>query len=71
MQLVLSKDEAFNIWTDYWGKLYEPNSTSKQLLQNISNSYLLVNIVDNEFQKENCIWSILNKMLDLKVKNKI
>ncbi|RNA39112.1 methylenetetrahydrofolate reductase isoform X2 [Brachionus plicatilis] len=63
------KDESFNIWTDYWGKLYEPNSTSRELLEQISNTYLLVNIVDNEFQKENCIWSILNEMLELKAKN--
>ncbi|CAF0845192.1 unnamed protein product [Brachionus calyciflorus] len=63
------KDEAFNIWTDLWGRLYEPNSKSRQLLEHVSNAYLLVNIVDNDFQKENCIWSILNEMLEMKIQN--
>ena len=60
------KDEAFSIWTERWGSLYEPESESRKIIEKIANTYLLVNLVDNDFPKENCIWSLLNEMFDMK-----
>lgn len=60
------KDEAFNIWTELWGKLYEPGSKSKEILETISKTYLLVNLVDNDFQKENCLFSLIDDMISMK-----
>lgn len=61
------KDEAFNIWTERWGNLYEVGSQSRKLIEHITNTYLLVNLVDNDYPKENCIWSILDDMFTMKV----
>eukprot|EP00963_Diacronema_lutheri_P008454 scaffold752_cov322-Pavlova_lutheri.AAC.51 len=43
------KDEAFSIWLSVWASTYEEGSRSRQLLQDIHDSYYLVNIVDNDF----------------------
>lgn len=58
------KDEAFTIWQDRWAVLYEPESKSRKIIENISNSYLLVNLVDNDYPKETCIWRLLDQILD-------
>lgn len=60
------KDEAFNLWHERWGVLYEPDSVSRNVLDNIENTYILVNLVDNDFPKETCLWSVLEDMLKLK-----
>jgi methylenetetrahydrofolate reductase (NADPH) len=51
-----------------WGSLYEPESQSRKLIENVANTYLLVNLVDNDFPKETCIWSLLSEMLQEKEK---
>jgi len=56
------RGEAFAIWAEQWGKLYEPDSDSRRLLNDISESYFLVNLVDNDFPKENCLWAALEDM---------
>mmetsp|Transcript_7998 Transcript_7998/g.49408 ORF Transcript_7998/g.49408 Transcript_7998/m.49408 type:complete len:560 (-) Transcript_7998:194-1873(-) len=43
------KDEAFSIWLSVWASAYEEGSRSRQLLQEIHDTYYLVNIVDNDF----------------------
>merc|ERR1711874_698532 len=43
------RGEAFAIWSEQWGKLYEPGSES-------------VNLVDNDFPKENCLWETIEDM---------
>ncbi len=63
------KDEAFNIWTELWAKLYEPGSKSKQVLENISKTYLLVNLVDNDFPKENCLFKLIDEVIRMKNEN--
>jgi len=42
------KDEAFEQWKD-WGNLYEEDSRSRHIIDNIYDSYFLVNLVDNDF----------------------
>lgn len=43
------KDEAFHLWKDEWGALYEPDSPSRKLLEDIHDSYWLMNLVENDF----------------------
>ena len=57
------KDEAFALWTEQWGKLYPEGSPSRELLHRISESYYLVNLVDNDFVKDSCLWDVLSAML--------
>ncbi|XP_074654061.1 methylenetetrahydrofolate reductase (NADPH)-like [Tubulanus polymorphus] len=60
------KDEAFGLWREQWAKLYEPNSESHGVIMDILDRYYLVNLVDNEFPKENCLWSVVEEMLKRK-----
>ncbi|KAI1301827.1 Methylenetetrahydrofolate reductase [Halotydeus destructor] len=59
------KDEAFGLWVDSWASLYPEKTVSRQLLLDMADNYYLVNLVDNDFPKENCLWSILEEMLQL------
>merc|ERR1719261_842741 len=42
------KDEAFSLWGE-WSAIYEEGSESKKLIESITDSYYLVNIVDDNF----------------------
>ncbi|KAK7094019.1 methylenetetrahydrofolate reductase (NADPH)-like [Littorina saxatilis] len=59
------KDEAFALWKETWGNLYEKGSRSQQVINKIHDSYYLVNLVDNEFPKETCLWELVDQMLQL------
>jgi len=63
------RTEAFGLWTEQWGKLYDPESTSRKIINNIADSYLLVNLVDNDFPKGNCLFDIIEDMLSRKKLN--
>lgn len=56
------RTEAFGLWTEQWGKLYEQDSVSKKICENIAESYYLVNLVDNDFPKGNCLWEVMEDM---------
>ena len=43
------KDEAFASWVDNWGIIYGLEDPSCKYLENVRNSYYLINIVDNDF----------------------
>ena len=43
------KTEAFDLWLKKWAPLYEQGTPSRALVEDIYNSYFLVNIVDNDF----------------------
>jgi hypothetical protein len=43
------KDEAFELWLTQWASAYEEGSPSRGLIQEIHDSYFLVNIVDNDY----------------------
>ncbi|XP_023243844.1 methylenetetrahydrofolate reductase-like [Centruroides sculpturatus] len=62
------KDEAFALWNEQWAKLYPEESTSRNLLNKISQTYYLVNLVDNDYPKGNCLWNILEDMFNLRAK---
>ncbi|XP_064610960.1 methylenetetrahydrofolate reductase (NADPH)-like [Liolophura sinensis] len=57
------KDEAFGLWKQQWGKLYPADSPSQAVIDYIHDNYYLVNLVDNDFPKETCLWEIVEKML--------
>jgi len=43
------KDEAFELWKSEWQALYPEDSPSYELIDEIYDTYYLVNIVDNDF----------------------
>ncbi|XP_032087921.1 methylenetetrahydrofolate reductase isoform X3 [Thamnophis elegans] len=53
------KDEAFALWIEQWAKLYEEESPSRMIVQYIHDNYYLVNLVDNDFPLESCLWQVL------------
>lgn len=59
------KDEAFALWVEQWGKLYDEKSPSRLIIQHIHDNYFLVNLVDNEFPLDNCLWQVLEDTLEL------
>ncbi|RXN12636.1 methylenetetrahydrofolate reductase [Labeo rohita] len=50
------KDEAFALWIEQWAKLYEEESPSRMIIQYIHDNYYLVNLVDNDFPLDSCLW---------------
>merc|ERR1712008_183994 len=57
-------EEAFALWTKVWGNLYEAESKSRKVIDHIATNYYLVNLVDNDFAKGNCIWNLLEDTFD-------
>ena len=43
------KNEAFDLWESSWASLYDEDSRSRQLLDEIRSTFFLVNIVDHDF----------------------
>lgn len=43
------KDEAFALWESDWAAIYGGSTCSREVITNIASSYVLVNIVDNNF----------------------
>ena len=43
------KDEAFEIWSRGWARLYPEDDSSRKLLEEVQNSYFLVSLVDNDY----------------------
>jgi len=49
------KDEAFGLWMNDWASIYKQESASFKILQEIYETYYLVNIVDNDYIDGNMI----------------
>ncbi|KAF4355916.1 hypothetical protein F8388_025919 [Cannabis sativa] len=43
------KDEAFEIWSRGWARLYPEVDPSRKVLEEVENSYFLVSLVDNDY----------------------
>ena len=43
------QDEAFELWTEEWGRIYDDDSDSKKLLKEIADNWWLVSLVDNDY----------------------
>lgn len=59
------QDEAFALWIEQWAKLYEEESPSRMIIQYIHDNYYLVNLVDNDFPLESCLWQVIEDMCKL------
>ncbi|XP_034733772.1 methylenetetrahydrofolate reductase-like [Etheostoma cragini] len=59
------KDEAFALWIEQWAKLYEDESPSRMIIKYIHDNYFLVNLVDNDFPLESCLWQVIDDMFEL------
>ncbi|KAI0630863.1 methylenetetrahydrofolate reduct [Trametes polyzona] len=49
------KDEAYELGRQ-WAKLYEPDSPTRKLIDNIMDTYCLVNVVHNDYKKPEAIF---------------
>lgn len=65
LSLSLLQDEAFALWIEQWGKLYEDESPSRMIIQYIHDNYFLVNLVDNDFPLNSCLWQVIDDMFEL------
>lgn len=43
------QDEAFELWLTQWATAYEEGSAARKVIQDIHDTFFLVNIVDNDF----------------------
>lgn len=59
------QDEAFALWIEQWAKLYEEESPSRMIIKYIHDNYFLVNLVDNDFPLDNCLWQVIDDMFQL------
>lgn len=53
------KDEAFQLWNE-WSNLYSLESHTHKLLEEINQSWFLMNIVDNNFQNTDTFFAFLD-----------
>jgi len=60
------QDEAFDLWRKQWGALYPENSESRRVIEGMIDSYCLVNLVDNDFPKESCLFDIIGRTRQLR-----
>ena len=57
-------EEAFALWTKQWSNLYAAESVSRKVIEHIATSYYLVNLVDNDFARGNCLWNLIEDAID-------
>ncbi|CAJ0573129.1 unnamed protein product, partial [Mesorhabditis spiculigera] len=57
------KDEAYELWTNQWANLYPEGSESRQIIDDIHDTYHLVTLVDNDFQQPCILFDILERMV--------
>jgi len=55
------KDEAFALW-HHWGEIYEEGSPSRDLIKQITSTWFLVNVVDNDFVCPT-VWALFDELL--------
>ncbi|KAI9206932.1 methylenetetrahydrofolate reductase-domain-containing protein [Polychytrium aggregatum] len=53
------KDEAYELWNK-WEGLYEASSASAKLIREISSTWFLVNLVDNNFKDDQAIFELFD-----------
>ncbi len=55
------KDEAFEIWREGWASLYPEGSPSRRLLEEIHDTYWLLNLIENDYTDGN-IFAIFREL---------
>ncbi|KAF9591806.1 hypothetical protein IFM89_007361 [Coptis chinensis] len=58
---IVWKDEAFEIWTKGWARLYPEDDSSRTLLEQVQSSYYLVSLVDNDYIKGD-LFAVFNEV---------
>jgi methylenetetrahydrofolate reductase (NADPH) len=61
----LFQDEAFALWKQQWARVYPEGSKSREVIDTIHDSYLLVNLVDNDYVAGNCLFEAIKKAVEL------
>ena len=51
------------MWKSQWRKLYDEGSLSWNIIDEVCNTFYLVNLVDNDFVNGNAIYDVLSKVL--------
>jgi hypothetical protein len=59
-------EEAFSLWSTSWLNLYEMDTPSYELIEDIRDTYFLVAIIDNDYIAENDESTLWRKMLVVK-----
>ena len=59
----LFQEEAYALWKSQWRKLYEEGSRSWNVIDEMCNTFFLVNLVDNDFINGNAIYEVLSRVL--------
>ena len=49
-----------------WGRLYANGSKSQEIIKKFHNSYYLVNLVDNDYVKGNCLFDVVDKVISMR-----
>ena len=57
------QSEAFDLWQNVWGSLYPKGSVSRDIISSITESYYLINLVDNDYVRGSCLWDLLEEVL--------
>ncbi|XP_071805205.1 methylenetetrahydrofolate reductase (NADPH)-like [Asterias amurensis] len=58
------KDEAFGLWKEQWGHIYEEGSPSRQIINHIHDTFYLVNLVNNDYiNGKDLLFEVLERML--------
>ena len=60
------QDEAFALWREQWGRLYDEKSQSQKVIQGMIDNYCLVNLVDNDFPQKSCLFDIIHLSIQLR-----
>jgi len=63
LSFMVWKDEAFALWISQWQAIYPVDSPSCKLLQQVHDTFWLMNIVDNDFIKGD-IFAIFDKLFE-------
>eukprot|EP00455_Lapot_gusevi_P024419 TRINITY_DN253_c0_g1_i3.p1 TRINITY_DN253_c0_g1~~TRINITY_DN253_c0_g1_i3.p1 ORF type:complete len:301 (+),score=124.36 TRINITY_DN253_c0_g1_i3:73-975(+) len=58
------KDEAFALWKSQWGAAYDVNSVSYEVIENIRQTWFLVNLVDNDYVRGD-LFRFIDQVIDL------
>ena len=58
------QDEAFALWQTHWGNIYPANSPSRKIIDTFSKEYYLINLVDNDYVKGNCLFEVVYDVLE-------
>jgi len=62
------KDEAFELWSNQWGRLYDRRSPSFKYIQHCHDTFYLINLVDNDYVKGNCLFDIIHEVIKMRTK---